>query len=139
MERHDGGRRQRRVREHAERRVNDRVLTVRVIRRVEGIAVPKWDHKGPRGAHPLGHLAKQVECDGRDPLPLKLGGDQTHGLVAHGSHGNQERHVGLVLDEQPACRRGALSNQRTRRGDRAHERQMARTHRADSPLRRELA
>ena len=50
-------------------------------------------------ADPLRDLAKQLNRHGGDPLALEFGSDQTHGLVARRSDGDEERDVDLIFDQ----------------------------------------
>ncbi len=61
--------------------------------------MPERHEEGARWAHALRYLAQQLDGDRGDALAFQFGCDQTHGLVAEGSHGDQQRHVDTVGDQ----------------------------------------
>ncbi len=59
----------------------------------------------------LGDLAQKDLDDGGDSRSFDLGGDQTHGLVAHRSSGHEQRDVDPVLHEHAGDLRRGLFDQ----------------------------
>ena len=123
---------QRGIFEKLQRGVEDGVLARRIVRRVERVTMLERDEERPGRAHALGHFAKELDRHGRNPLTFQFGRDQTHGLVAHWSDRNQQRHVHGVFDQQPRRGRGALLNQPSGGGNGTHERQVTAIDRTDA-------
>ncbi|RPJ38224.1 MAG: hypothetical protein EHM27_11500 [Deltaproteobacteria bacterium] len=69
----------------------------------------------------------------RNPLALQFGGYQTHGLVAHGSDGDEERDIHPVLDQQTGGRRRRIDDEMAGRRDRSHTGKVAVVDRAIRP------
>ena len=124
--------------EHTQRRLEHRVLPWYVARRPERIAVRERHQQRPRRAHPFRDGAQELNAHRRDALAFQLGGDQTHGLVAEWSNRNQQGDVDGIGDQRPGHVGSRALHQAPRRGDRAHERQVAMIHGADPTARRQL-
>ena len=75
-----------------------RVLSHGVQRDIERVAVPKGDEERARRPHLFGDVAQQLDRDSRNSLSLQLRCHQAHGLVAHGSDGNQQCDVHLPIN-----------------------------------------
>ena len=65
-------------------------------------------------------------------MAFQLGGDQTHGLVAHRSDRHQQSDVHGVFDEQARGFGRRLLHQPSGGGDRSHEGEMTPIERADA-------
>jgi hypothetical protein len=65
--------------------------------------------------------------------------DQADRLMAKRSHGDEERDIDAILPEDADGVWSRVSDQTSRRGDRAHEREVARGYVADRSITRELA
>jgi len=105
-------------------------LSFGFVRAVEREAVGERHQQRARRAHPLGRFPQQLEHDRRDALPLALGRDQTHGLVAERSYRHEERNIHSSFSQDPGCFRSGIPNQSTRRSNGAHKREMVRGGRA---------
>ena len=114
------------VLEQAERGLEHGVLSLGLGGRVEGMPVSKRNVKSTRRSRLLGHHTQKLDDDGRDSLTFELGGDQTHGLVAHRSDGHEECHLDSVLDESARCLGCGVAHQSSGCGHRAHERKIVR-------------
>jgi hypothetical protein len=128
-----------RVLEQGERRFEDCVLALGIPGAVQRVAVRKRDVQGPRRSNFLGDDSKQADDDGRDPSALELRCDQTHGLIADRSDGNEKRHVHTVFFEQARGLGNDVASEPAGSGDRAHEGQMAMVQRADATTVHELS
>ena len=71
------------------------------------------------------HEAQQLNHHGADVSAFELGGDQTHGLIAHRSHGHQQGHLDAFLLEDVGRLADMITDHPTRSGNGAHERQVA--------------
>ncbi len=49
-----------------------------------------------RRSNPFRDLAQKLDGHGANPLAFELGCDQAHGLVTHGSDGNEQRDVDSI-------------------------------------------
>lgn len=136
--RHQNGRREGLRLEQPHGCFDHRVLSGGVAGCVERMAMTKGHQQRPRRPHPLCGDSRKLDAHGRDALPLELRADQTHGLVADGSDGNQERDVHAVCDEKARRLRRALAHEASGSGDGTHEREVPRRHRADSSSLRQL-
>jgi len=118
---HQNGRRERRIFEQPQSGLDYRALACRVVGYAQRVAVTERHQESPRRAHSLGGHAQELDAHRRDALPLQLRSDQTHGLVADGSDGDEERDVHTIVGEQ-ACRpRRMLLHQASGRRDGSHE------------------
>jgi len=77
------------------------MLAAGISGRVQWVSMLERDEQRPRWPDFLSHMAQQLEDDGRNSLAFQLGGDQTHGLVAHRSDRHQQRDV-HAIHNQPA-------------------------------------
>ena len=75
----------------------DRALHLRVVRASAGIAQREVTEQEARDAALLDDVARRSQHDGRYAVLLQVARDQTHGLVAHGSEGHQQRDVHTVF------------------------------------------
>lgn len=121
----EGGRAERGIFEQTQRRFQDRVLSTRVVRSVQGIAVAEGNEQRTGRPDSLGHLAQQLDRHRRDSLSLHLGCDQTDRLVAERSDGNEERDVHPISDQLPRGVGRRVADQAPRCHDRAHEGEVA--------------
>ena len=109
-----------RIFEQMQRCLQHSLLATGIPWRVEWVSMLERDEQGPRGPDFLSHMAQQLEDDSRNPLAFQLGGDQTHGLVAHRSDRCQQRHVHSILNQLAYGERRGLLDQAAGCGDRAH-------------------
>ena len=92
-----------------QRRLQHSMLATGISGRVKWVSMFERDEQRPRRPDFLSHMAQQLEDDGRNPLAFQLGGDQTHGLVAHRSDRHQQRDVHAILHQLAhGGRRGLL-------------------------------
>ena len=66
-------------------------------------------------------FAQKHEAHRRDSTAFDCGGDQTHGLIAHRSYGDEDHGINGVLHERIRDLRSASLDQPAGRRDRAHE------------------
>ncbi len=115
------------------------MLQFGVIRLPQRIAMLKGHKERARWANLLGDHAQELDHDGGDPAPFERGGDQTHGLVAGGSDGDEEGEVDLVLNKDLRGLGGCVFDEPPGGGDGAHAGQVAGGHGADPALGFEFA
>ena len=129
---HEGRGLEGRILEHLERGLDHGVLPFGIAGTVERMAVAKRNEQGSRRSHLLGHLAKQLDRDAGDALPLELGADQADRLVAQRSDRNQQGGVDRVADQLTRGLRGRVLDQPSGCGDAPHEAQVTPAHRPDA-------
>ena len=61
--------------------------------------MPEWYCQRPGRLDLFGCQTQKLDNDGRNSLTFQFGGDQTHGLVADRSDGNQQRNVDLIFNQ----------------------------------------
>ena len=88
----------------------------------------KRNEQGSRRLHLLGHLAKQLDRDAGDALPLELGADQADRLVAQRSDRNQQDGVDCVADQLTRGLRGRVFDQPSGCSDASHEAEVTLAH-----------
>jgi len=111
-----------------------RSLQSRVIRLPERISERKRDEQNAGRPYLAGHLFRHAEGDGGDARVFQEPLDQTHGLMAHRSDRDQQRHIYPVLLEPRGRFWSRLAQQSARSGDRTHPAQMPVAQAADDPL-----
>ena len=112
-----GWRCQGRIFHKLERGFNDSVLTGRIVRRIERIAVVERHAQRAWWADALSYFAKQLDHHGRNPLPLQFRRDQAHGLIAHRSDGHEQRDIDRVFHEPARGFGRGLLDEPSGRGD----------------------
>ena len=75
---------------------HDRVLLRRIERRSRGMAERKIDEGGARWPSRLHNVQSAAQAESRNTGGFEVTGNQTHGLMAHGSHGYEECRVDVL-------------------------------------------
>lgn len=83
--------------------------------------------------HEPGHLLDQGQGDGGDSHLVEHTLDQSHGLTAHRSRGDQQRQIYLVLPKFKSDLGSDLRQKPLGAGNKAHEGEMTGSGRADLP------
>jgi hypothetical protein len=83
----------RRVRQHLERQLERERLRFGILRPTRGIAEGKVGEKQPWHADILDDVLGAAHDDGGDAALLERAGGKAHGLMAHGTVGNQDRRI----------------------------------------------
>ena len=82
----------------------------------------KIEKNGPRGIHRPGYRVRAGKADCGNPPRFNLPGNQSHGLMAYGSHGDQYCDIDLVFDQAFGKCGGKQVLHPARRVDASHER-----------------
>lgn len=81
----------------------------------------KRNDQGPGRTNFFRHHSQQLNGNRGNPAAFQLGCDQTHGLVAHRSHRNQQGDVHVILNQFVRDRRKRFFDQASGGGQRSHQ------------------
>jgi len=110
--------------EEAQRRAEDSVLQLRLMRFAKRVAVGERYEEASRRFHLHGHFAQQREADGGNPGLFDDARDQSHGLIADGSDGDKQNGVNAVIPKLLRHLRRGLLDESSGRADRTHKAEM---------------
>ena len=109
-------------------------LQIEIIEIAKGVAERMLDIQSSGRLHHLGDLPDERERYGCQSGLIEHALDQSHGLIADRSGGRQEDQVGVISLEFFGDFRRSLVDQRVGHSQVAHEREVARSQRADDPF-----
>ncbi len=122
-----------------QQRSEDAALGVRNTRQAERVAECVWDCERTRRLNFARNLRKHGDRRRSDAVPLNLRLDQADRLMTERSNRDKERDIDFVLYEETRCGGSRAFHQTAWCGDRAHERQVVRSHAANLASTRQLA